>query len=137
MLPESELIASAAEQLKRTTKVLDHEAAALTHYDGDTSIRDLFLLLAEIDVMNARLYKQLVAWHTQFPERPSLEQSDIFWRDLKKLREAKLQMDTALQLIREQEKRMNTLTTQLVSSQQSVGELEHFFDAYLDRVHKN
>jgi hypothetical protein len=127
----------AAEQLERTTRVLDHEREAL---QGTESFRDLpvlFALLATVDTIGARLHKTLVEWHTRYPERPKLEETDAFWADLKRLREAKEQLIGALEVIRIRERQTPTLRSQLEIASTEVGDVERFFSKYLDRVNEH
>jgi hypothetical protein len=134
---EHEFIAASAERMKRTTTVLPHEAEALMKHEGDPTVADLFTTLGEVDVINTRLYKQLVEWHTRFPSKPTLDESDTFWKELKRLREAKLEMQHALEHIEAKQKAINTLSNQLQSSQRQIIEIESYFDSYLDRLHEN
>jgi DNA repair exonuclease SbcCD ATPase subunit len=135
-MTEHELTGASAERLKRSTIVLPHEAEALMRHEGDTAVTDLFNVLGEVDVTNTRLYKQLVEWHTRFPSKPTLEETELFWKDLKRLRQAKLEMEHALERIRAREKQLNSLSNQLENGQKQICDVERYFDSYLDRIHE-
>ena len=123
-----------ADELARSTTVLPHEYEALA---GTNALQDpvsVFLLMARIELVGARLHKQLVEWHTRFPERPSLVESDAFWAGLKELRTAKEELAFALAAIREREKAQPTLTSRILGSSNEIGDVERYFDSYLDRI---
>jgi hypothetical protein len=130
VLPEKEMIEAALARYKQAVKILDHERAAVSDPDH------ILLLMAQVDTVSTKLYKQLVAWHTQFPEKPTREESDMFWKELKELRMSQEELRSALAAIRDQEKKTPTLTTQIESTQETITDIESYFDAYLDRVHE-
>lgn len=136
--PDPHHVKAAAQHIEAGTSLLPHEHEALRETnlfrEGDTG--QLFLLLGLIDVLNARLHKQLVEWHTAFPAKPGLEESDQFWRELKELRSAKEQLALLAQAIVEQEQRINSLGNQLKRTQSSIDDVERYFDGYLDRINR-
>jgi hypothetical protein len=129
-------ILDAANRMRRNTNVLEHELQALQKDGEQAALDDIFELLGVIEASNTKLYRQLVAWHTQFPEKPTPEESDRVWHDLKQLKQAKDRLQAAIEAIREHERKINSLATQLDDSISSISELEGYFDGYLDRVHE-
>ena len=124
----------AAEQLARVTRVMEHEREALQGTQGYNDLPHLFSLLATVDTLGTKLHKTLVDWHTRYPERPKLEETDAFWADLKRMREAKEQLTGALEVIAVRERHTPTMRSQLESATMEVGDVERFFSSYLDRV---
>jgi chromosome segregation ATPase len=129
-------IIDAANRMRKNTNVLEHEIHALQKDGEQQALDEIFELLGAIEANNTKLYRQLVAWHTKFPEKPTPEESDRVWHELKQLKQAKDRLQAAIESIREHEKRINSLATQLDNSISSISELEGYFDGYLDRVHQ-
>lgn len=136
--PDEERIKHTAQTLRATTRSLQHEHEAITNaqlFPGD-SMEQLFHLLARAEVINLRLHKQLVDWHTIYPDKPSREETDRFWAELKELRAAKEKIGAGLTAIREYEKNLNTLSNQLDRAGTNVEDIERYFEGYLDRVNR-
>jgi len=129
-------LTAASEQLARFTRVLDHEREALSATESFRDLQHLFTLLATVETLGARLHKTLVDWHSRYPERPKLEETDAFWADLKRMREAKEQLSSALEVIKARERQTPTMRTQLELATSEVGDVERFFSSYLDRVNE-
>jgi Tfp pilus assembly protein PilN len=129
-------LAAAAEQLARVTRVMEHEREALQATQGYNDLQHLFALLATVDTLGTKLHKTLVDWHTRYPERPKLEETDAFWADLKRMREAKEQLTGALDVIKARERHTPTMRSQLEHATTEVGDVERFFSSYLDRVNE-
>ena len=136
-VPDPRRIEEAAISLQRSTKLLDHERDAVKDSQlFNDNEWGLFVLLGQIDIINSRLHKQLIDWHTQFPQRPSLHESDKFWTELKALRQAKEQLAAAQKAIKEHEEQINTLAVQIQRAKESVDSVERYFDGYLNRVNE-
>lgn len=135
--PDEHRIRSTAEIIKQTTRPLAHEQEAMQQHLGDQGIEATFELLARAEVISLRLHKQLVDWHTQFPTKPALEDTDRFWNEIKELRSMKERLLESLEAIRAYESQLNSLTTQLETSTSAVDDVERYFEGYLDRVNKN
>lgn len=135
---EAAKIEHAAKLIRESTSLLQHEFDALkkTNVLGEHNIDNLFLLLGKVDVFNTKLHRQLVQWHTQFPQKPTLHESDQFWRELKDLRSTKEQLDFLLESINQHEEEINTLKTQLSRTKDTIDSVEEYFDGYLNRVNK-
>jgi len=129
-------LAAAAEQLVRLTRVMEHEYEALKATASFNDLNHLFTLLATVETLGTRLHKTLVDWHTRYPERPKLDETDAFWADLKKMREAKEQLTGALDAIKARERKTPTMRSQLEHATTEVGDIERFFSSYLDRVNE-
>lgn len=129
-------LAAAAEQLVRFTRVMEHEYDALQATQSFRDINHLFTLLATVDTLGTRLHKTLVDWHTRYPDKPKLEETDAFWADLKRMREAKEQLTGALEAIKARERKTPTMRSQIEHATTEVGDVERFFSSYLDRVNE-
>jgi hypothetical protein len=133
---DDERVNALREHLERATRVLDGEREALVNTQSFSDLGRVFWLLARAEVLSATLHKRLVAWHTAFPEKPSLADSDEFWAGLKDLRAVKEELITALAAIRERERKHPTLRGQIEHATTEVGDVEHYFSSYLDRVNE-
>jgi hypothetical protein len=121
------------ESLSRKLPALQpHEQAALQQ--AQMSPEDAAHLLEDIEVLSARLYRQLVDWHTVFPEKPALQDSNQFWSQMKELRAAQFEVENLRKAVREQELRQQTLSVQLEKAESTVKHIEKAFSGYLDRV---
>lgn len=129
-------VSALQEHLERVTRVLDGEREALVHTQSFSDLRRVFWLLARAEVLSASLHKRLVAWHTAFPEKPSLADSDEFWAGLKELRAVKEELATALATLIAYERKHPTLRGQLEHATTEVGDVEQYFSSYLDRVNE-
>ena len=127
-------LAVVAEQLARTTHVLQHEREALGATESFREPERVFGLLARVELIGTLLHKRLVEWHTRHPERPSLAETDAFWTDLKQLRAAKEELNTALEAIKARERYQPTLRAQLEHATTEAGDVERYFSTYLDRI---
>ncbi len=124
------------EHLERTTRVLDYEREALANTQSFSDPGRVFWLLARAELLGTTLHKRLVAWHTSYPEKPSLVESDEFWSHLKELRAVKEELHTALAAIKERERKNPTLRGQIEHATTEVGDVERYFSSYLDRVNQ-
>lgn len=93
-------------------------------------------LLTDVDVLSGRLYRQLVDWHTQFPNKPSLQDSNAFWSQLKELRSAQFEVENLRKALDEQAKKAQTLGVQLEHADDTIKHIEKAFSSYLDRLHE-
>jgi hypothetical protein len=114
--------------------ILPHEQAALEQMH--TTAEQVRNMITDMDALSAKLYRELVDWHTKFPEKPSLDDSNAFWSQIKELRAVQFETDSILRAIREHEARQQTLTTQLVKAQETIHHIEKAFDSYLDRLNE-
>jgi prefoldin subunit 5 len=129
-------LAASAEYLERSTRVIDHEREALAATQSFSDLKHVFSLLATVDTLGSRLHKTLVDWHTRYPDKPKLEETDNFWADLKELRAAKEQLNAALEAIKARERRIPTMRSQLEQATTEVGDVERFLSSYLDRINE-
>lgn len=124
------------EHLERVTNVLPLERDALAATQSFQDVSRVFALLARTEHLGTTLHKRLVEWHSRYPQKPSLVESDGFWADLKELRALKEELGTALDAIRARERTHPTLRTQLEHATSEVGDVEHYFSTYLDRINE-
>jgi hypothetical protein len=129
-------LAALREHLARVTHVLDGEREALAATQSFHDMHRVFSLLARTELLGTTLHKRLVEWHSRYPEKPSLAESDSFWADLKELRALKEELGTALEAIRARERTHPTLRGQLEHATNEVGDVEHYFSTYLDRINE-
>ncbi len=113
---------------------LPHELKALQ--TAQLSSDEVNGLLADVEALSAKLYRQLVDWHTKYPEKPTLADSNQFWAMLKELRAAQFEVESLRTAIREEEKRAQTLAVRLETSQGTISHIERAFNGYLDRMHE-
>lgn len=132
-IPDHKL-AAVAEHLARSTNMLQHEREALSITESFREPERVFGLLARVETIGTLLHKRLVEWHTRYPDKPSLAETDCFWADLKNLRAAKEELHTALEAIKARERHHPTLRAQLEHATSEAGDVERHFSTYLDRI---
>jgi septal ring factor EnvC (AmiA/AmiB activator) len=115
-------------------QLMPHEQAALEALR--TSPETVFHMVSDVHTLSSKLYRELVDWHTRFPDKPSLEASNEFWTQLKELRAAQFELEAIQREIAAQQKRTQTLTTQVEKAQETIHHIQHAFDSYLNRLNE-
>lgn len=105
-------VKSHATQLRQSTRVLDHEIAALNKLESDEhESNSVFVHLAQVMYLEKKLIQQFL--ELIVADKANDKQIDIFLKEMRELEEPKKRLERALGTIREYEKHMNTLSGRL------------------------
>lgn len=111
-MQEYDPVAFRAKELQDTTKVLEHEVAALNKLESDEHESNaVFLHLAQIMYLEKKLIQQFLEYILGVGKSP--EEVKRFLKEMKRLEEPKQRLEHALATMREYEKAMNTLSGRL------------------------
>lgn len=124
-----------ARELQNTTRVLEHEVAALSRLEsGEHESNAVFLHLAEVMYLEKRLIQQFLEFI--IGEDQNSSEVEQFLGEMKKLEEPKRRLERALAAIREYEQHMNTLSGRLQEAINRANLLEHTVSKHLEPAPK-
>ncbi len=119
-----------ASELKNTTKVLDHEIAALNKLETDEhESNTVFLHLAQVMYFEKKLIQQFL--ELIVADKADDKQVDEFLHEMRSLDEPKKRLEHALHTIRDYEQRMNTLSGRLQEALDRTNLLQRTVDKHL------